>query len=549
MADARETGSCRQSHRDSAPGAAAQSIRLLLPRRRSGTVDRIAGILRRQIQQRCHAEVTTGGKGAQTIELAIAAGVGDNGFAILDGDRGRLRIIGNDERGLLHGVGKFLRTSRCDERGFTPGAWRGTSAPQAPFRAIYAATHYANFYQAAPIDEVQRYVEDLALWGANALIVCFPTWQFAGFDDPSARASVDRLRSLMKAAKAIGLKAGLTQCANQGFASAPKEIRATEYPDDMGRRGYFGVNCCPSHPEGREYLVTLYSHLFDEFRDIGLDYLVLWPYDEGGCGCAQCWPWGASGFPRMSRELIVLARSHYPGLKSILSTWVYDTPPAGEWEGLARLLAQDSSWVDYVMADSHTDFPRYPLEQGVPGGLPLLNFPEISMWGRSPWGGYGANPLPTRLQTLWDQTGGKLSGGMPYSEGIYEDMNKVICLQFYWQADRAAEDTLNEYVRFEYSPDAAPQLLRAIRLLEATWVERGPDSIKARELIEEAERTLTPQARSAWRWRLLYLRAVIDSELFQRQGNLEGPVLKQAFDELVQIYHAENSTVVRPPGN
>ena len=83
------------------------------------------------------------------------------------------------------------------------------------------------------------------------------------------------------------------------------------------------------------------------------------------------------------------------------------------------------------------------------GGLPLLNFPEISMWGRAPWGGWGANPLPTRFETLWQQTNGSVVGGMPYSEGIYEDMNAVIAWQHYW-AGTNANDTLREYVRFYY---------------------------------------------------------------------------------------------------
>jgi hypothetical protein len=59
------------------------------------------------------------------------------------------------------------------------------------------------------------------------------------------------------------------------------------------------------------------------------------------------------------------------------------------------------------------------LDQGVPGGLPLLNFPDISMWAESREG-YGAHPLPERLQRRWDGTKKKLSGGFPYSEGIYE---------------------------------------------------------------------------------------------------------------------------------
>jgi hypothetical protein len=62
------------------------------------------------------------------------------------------------------------------------------------------------------------------------------------------------------------------------------------------------------------------------------------------------------------------------------------------------------------------------LDEGVPGGLPLLNFPDISMCGQEPWGEYGANPLPEHLQKRWDGTKHKLSGGCPYSEGIYEDL-------------------------------------------------------------------------------------------------------------------------------
>jgi hypothetical protein len=40
-----------------------------------------------------------------------------------------------------------------------------------------------------------------------------------------------------------------------------------------------------------------------------------------------------------------------------------------------------------------------------------------------------------------------------YSEGIYEDINKVICGQSYWDTDRAALDTVSEYAPFEYWPD------------------------------------------------------------------------------------------------
>ena len=108
-------------------------------------------------------------------------------------------------------------------------------------------------------------------------------------------------------------------------------------------------------------------------------------------------------------------------------------------------------------------FHGIPWTRGVPGQLPLLNFPEISMWGQNPWGGYGANPLPGRLQRLWNQTQHKLAGGFPYSEGIYEDINKVICSQLYWDGYRPTLDAVKDYIAFEFSPDVVDTVAQAIQ--------------------------------------------------------------------------------------
>jgi hypothetical protein len=244
-------------------------------------------------------------------------------------------------------------------------------------------------------------------------------------------------------------------------------------------------------------------------------------------------------------------RAKFPQAQIILSTWTFDSPPCGEWDGLSKALAADKSWVDCIQADAHEDFPRAPLEMGVPGGLPLLNFPEISMWGQGPWGGYGANPLPGRLQRLWDQTGRKLSGGFPYSEGIYEDLNKVICSQLYWAPARPTRETVKEYIAFEYAPDVVEPLATAIETLEKNHLRDAirPSAVGAFQAVREAEARLTPQARRGWRWRILFLRALIDKELLARHGRLEGAELKAAFDELTRIYHAENahSMPIRPP--
>ena len=180
------------------------------------------------------------------------------------------------------------------------------------------------------------------------------------------------------------------------------------------------------------------------------------------CACEQCQPWGCNGYLRLSRDLTELGRSYYPGMKTVLSTWMFDTPPEGEWQGLTDALTKREHGIDYILADSHEDFPRYPLEVGVPGQLPLLNFPEIRMWGDWPWGGFGANPLPGRFQRLWDQVKQVVQGGFPYSEGINKDLNKAIVVQFCWDPKQTARSTLEEYIAYEFDSNATEDVLAMI---------------------------------------------------------------------------------------
>ncbi|KAB2664447.1 MAG: hypothetical protein DVB31_09870 [Verrucomicrobia bacterium] len=526
------------------------SIHIALPPEPGTGAEDAGRILARQITDRCEAAFTNAAAANLQIGLSVDPAIGVEGYRIGDSPGGGIRIAGGDKRGLIYGVGKFLRTSRYDGGGFTPGSWRGSARPASPVRGIYFATHFGNYYEEAPIEAVRGYLDELALWGVNHLQVTFPRWHFQGFDDPAAAKALGRLRELMHGAKLAGLKVSLI-AGNDGFKSTPREFLRVPVPDPLHRRGDFGVNLCPSHPGAHALLLKDWGRLMDEFAGIGLDAVEFWPYDEGGCGCTNCWPWGARGFPTLGRDLSRIARDRYPGIQVVLSTWTFDTPPVGEWDGLSRFLATDTSWANYILADAHEDFPRYPIDRGVPGGLPLLNFPEISMWGQHPWGGYGANPLPERLQGLWNQTQRKLSGGFPYSEGIYEDLNKAICSQLYWDGNRSTTETVREYVAYEFSPDIVEPVARAITLLEANHQRNkiGPQAREAFRLLDESANKMTPRARKAWRWRILYLRALIDRELLDTQGQLRGETLKKAFEELTSIYHAEraHSMPIHPP--
>ncbi len=530
-----------------------QKIHIIVPQKQTAIVKNSIATFSKRIGQRSGAKFVNSKNSALTITLKLQPDIGNEGYQIIDGNKREIVINGNDELGLLYGLGKFLHTSELTTTGLIPSSWRGKSVPSSEVRGIYIACHFNNFYEAAPIDEVQTYIEDLAFWGVNAVVFNFPQWQYDSFQDPNARKNINRIRLLMEKGKKAGLKVGLLECENQGFKTAPKNTLNTPFPDDLKQRGNLGTSLCASKEPGHGYLIDFWNQMLNEFEDIDIDYLVFWPYDEGGCGCDQCWPWGAKGHINLAEELMGMAHERWPKCKSVLSTWMYDEPDAGEWKGLYQRMTADPKLVDYVMADAHESFPSYPLENPIPNKTPLLNFPEISMWGMRPWGGYGANPLPNRFQTLWNQVSPVVSGGFPYSEGIYEDINKVICSQFYWNSKNSANETVRAYIAAYFSPKVVDSIAKAVEIMEENherYIREDfyidfSDTIKstqvALDLMKAAEKKLTPQARQSWRWRILYLRASIDNLLAKTDNELRGEGLKVAFEELTKIYHAQNT--------
>jgi hypothetical protein len=89
-------------------------------------------------------------------------------------------------------------------------------------------------------------------------------------------------------------------------------------------------------PAGRKYLLDAWEGLLGEYRSVGPTSPVYWPYDEGGCGCPQCWPWGSRGYVQICRDFTRLARSKTPHFKSVDRALMFDKPPAGEWTGLTK---------------------------------------------------------------------------------------------------------------------------------------------------------------------------------------------------------------------
>jgi len=546
-----------------------KSVAIRLTAAKTPVLDRVVEILGNRIQERCGVKPTFTDHADCSIELGIQKGIGKEGFRIEEASPGAVRILGNDNRGLLYGVGKFMRGNTYHPDSFTLGSWRGTSIPEKPLRGVCTVPHFYNFYHEAPIEQIQRYTEDLALWGFNLIVFGFDIHKFESIHDSAAQAMLQRMNLIGEAAKKLGLDVGLGIAANDAYANSPEAMRADW---TAGHDGYthelaahYHLELCPNKPGAKELLLKWREETLRAFKDLGLDYVIPWPYDNGGCTNSQCKPWGANGFLALSEPIAKIARREFPGCKVILSTWLFDYFTPGEYAGIEeRFGKQRPEWIDCILVDEFTGVKRYSGKSSahpVPGGFPVVGFPEVSMWGAYPWGGFGATPVPAHHQKLWNAEKDILAGGFLYSEGIFEDLNKVLYAQFYWQKDRTAESIVDEYIAYEFSSAVVAPVRRAIEILETNLprkaenlengvprfvLENARATGEALNLMSQADKQLSPRARTSWRWRILYLRALVDDELVKNNFQVS-PRCDDALQELTKIYYAQKAILPVSP--
>lgn len=501
------------------------------------------------------------------VSLEIDPSLADERY-IIKSDNCGCELCAADGLALFAALGRFLRLSRFDGKGgFLPFEGKLDFTPAKKLRGMYFATHFNNFYHSAPIEKVCEVVEDLALRGCNSLLVWFDMHHFESMEDAGAQALVKRLREILGYANKIGIGGSLTMISNEGFASSPKELRA----EWQARNGYhaepdshYHVEICPSKAGGIEEILRARRAMLEYFADLKIDYVVYWPYDQGGCTCKDCAPWGANGFLKLLPHFKALVKEMMPQTEVIVSAWYFDRFTSGEWEGFTERLGDEMfADVPYILSFfANGELPPVLQERGMPEGVKFIEFPEISMWTCSPWGGYGASHLAEFLERNHGTGKSIYSGAYPYSEGIFEDTNKFIELALYSGEHENAFDALRDYVRFEFCTDDE-ELYEALRLTERSLSRkrsRPGDYIKVtmndtseveriREVFEKYNSILPENITSSRNFRLFYLRALIDSEIARNDGfSIRSELCQKAMQEIDEIYYVNEKTCpwVRP---
>ena len=476
----------------------------------------------------------------------------------------KIILSGNSAVAFNAAVGKFIRLGEK--------AYNQTFRFEKKVRGTYFANHFYNFYHVAPIEKVYDYIEELSLWGQNFFVLWFDLHHFSSINDPHAQEMLDRMEKFYRKAKELGMNTLLIHLGNEYYYESDQKLRA-ECSTENGLYqakpvGFYYTELCPSKSEGEKLLLESFRQIMEYFQKVGIDYLCLSPYDQGGCTCKDCYPWGANGFYRISKLKTKIAKEYFPDIKIICSTWRIGAFCHGEWEPFLNAVKNDGKWIDYIVSDVNAYLPDeiYSL------GVPVLCFPEISM-AAVPWGGYGAMPIPNDVKNVFAAKWVRCAGGYSYSEGLFEDINKITVLELFRDSTLSVREIIKEYVSYYFEGYFTEELTELILDLEQTGYRNvfdkngnacdypsgmqtelpivkihHPENIeKIAKCFIDLDKKMPEQIKRTWRYQTLFIRALGDYELV-KNGGIPNEKTDAIFGRLSNIYLSEKNTdyVVAP---
>jgi hypothetical protein len=399
-------------------------------------------------------------------------------------------IRGDGPRGALYGVGHLLRHLHWSKgRIELPAPLNTRSTPKLPIRGHqigYRAT--ANSWDAWTVAQYEQYVRELALFGMNAL-EGIPL----GDDRRNPLAQYPK-RDMNRAIAGICARYGLDYWIWTPVSFEPADAtRAAAYLDELSQiardsqtlTGVFVPGGDPGH-NPPETLLPFLAKMAERIRAVhpkAQIWLSLQGFDEAKA--ATVYRWIASG-----------------------------TPP---WFG--GLVAGPSS---PPVADTRRRIPAH---------IPIRLYPDVSHNVRSQFevpewdqayaltlGREAVNPRPYEYAARHRKVAPLSAGAITYSDGVHDDVNKVVWTALDWDPTRDPRQILTEYARLHFSPAAASEIADAILALERNW--RGP--LLANGAVESTLRTwndldrANPALASNWRWQMHHLRAIYDVYIRRR---------------------------------
>ena len=405
-------------------------------------------------------------------------------------------VAGNDPRGVLYGVGKLLRTLRMKSGSIfaREGVYIATS-PRYPIRGHQLGYRpKTNAYDAWSPAQFDRYIRELALFGANSIEIIPPRT-----DDSltSPHMKLPPIEMMIKQSEIID--------------SYGMDVWIW-YPN-MGK-DYTDPDSVREQLQERE----------DIFRKLKrIDVVFVPGGDPGDLHPDVLFTW-------LDKVAEVLNKYH-PKAKIWVSPQAFR--PTKEWLGaFYRNVNLKYPWFGGVVFGPWVKTPLPEIRKIVDQTIPIRRYPDIThsiscQYPVKDWdlafamtlGRECYNPRPVAEKMIHNVLDEFAAGSISYSEGINDDLNKFIWSGQDWDQKTPVIETLREYCRLFIHPDVSEDIAQGILALERNW--QGP--LIANKSVEvtlkqwkNMEKQISADVVQNYRFQMGLLRAYYDAYIRER---------------------------------
>jgi hypothetical protein len=406
-------------------------------------------------------------------------------------------IAGADSRGMLYGIGKFLRRLIWDRGSIKIEPFSISSTPKYSVRGHQLGYRpKTNAYDAWSVEQFEQYIRELALFGANSIEILPPRTDDA---PTSPHMKVDPLEMMIKLSEIIdsyGLDVWIW------------------YPNMFSEEEYKDESCLKREIEERE-------EIFSKLRRI--DAVFIPGGDPGSLEANTLFEW--------SEKVYQILNKYHPNAKIWLSPQCFR--PTRKWlDDFYSNVRREPEWLGGIVFGPWIKTPLPELRKIIPDKYPIRHYPDIThslhcQYPVKDWdlafaitlGRECINPRPRAEKHIHNLFAPHTVGSISYSEGINDDVNKFVWSDQDWNPETPVIETLRDYARLFISPRFTEEIAQGIMALEENW--EGPLLVNDRVDItlkqwQEIEKIASKDVLNNYRFQMCLLRAYYDAYIRRR---------------------------------
>ncbi|MDA2924014.1 hypothetical protein MYX65_05055 [Acidobacteria bacterium AH-259-L09] len=419
---------------------------------------------------------------------------GAEGYRVFIGKEGReapaVWLVGNDSRGVLFAVGRLLREMRLSRnRILAPADMRLSTAPAYPLRGHQLGYRpKANSYDAFTAEMWDQYIRDLVVFGTNAIEMIPPR------SDDDADSPHFPLPQIDMMARVSEISDGFDVDVWIWYPALDRDY---------------------SDPATVEFALKEWGEVFKKIRRLDVVFVP-----GGDPGHTQ-----PKFMMAMLEKQVANLKQYHPEAE----IWMSPQGFVGEWmeEFYEILRIQEPGYLAGIVYGPQIRVSLPELRKTVSSRYPIRRYPDITHSLRSQYAvpdwdlAYALteareciNPRPRDEAKIFRALEDQAIGFLTYSEGVNDDVNKIIWSFLGWEPDGDVVEALRQYSRYYIGPQYEDDFSQGLLALEQNW--KGPLATNegvysTLKQFQEMEREASPAILLNWRFQQALYRAYYDA--------------------------------------